>query len=158
MSRADSGKLIDKVLAKYVGWKKRFLSTAGRVTLIQLVTSAIPIYNMQSIWLPEHICNRLDKMNRDFPGSNDIDKRKTHLVGWKKVVQPKKRGLGIREARLNNEAMLAKIVRKVLKQERSIWMDLVQSKYLKGQSILHYTTRSGDSPMWKGVLESCRGT
>lgn len=124
----DSGKLIDKVMAKYTGWKKRFLSTAGRVTLIQSVTSTIPIYDMQASWLPEHIRNRLDKLNRDFLWSNDVNQRKTHLVGWKQIVQPKQDGgLGIRETRLNNEVMLAKIIRKILKQERSIWLDLIQS-------------------------------
>lgn len=92
MSRAESGKLIDMVTAKYAGWKQQFLSTVGRATLIQSVTSVIPIYDMQASWLPEHICNRLDKLNRDFLWSNDVNHRKTHLVGWNQVVQPKREG------------------------------------------------------------------
>lgn len=154
VSRAESGRLIDKVVAKYAGWKKKFLSTAGRATLIQSVASAMPIYEMQLTWLPEHICAKLDKLNRDFLWSNDISQRKTHLVGWKQVVEPKKDcGLGIREARLNNEAMLAKLVWKILKSEKSVWLEMVQAKYLKGECILHISPKNGDSPLWKGILK-----
>lgn len=95
-------------------------------------------------------------MNRDFLWSNDVNQRKTHLVGWKQVVQPKQDGgLGIREARLNNEAMLSKIIWKILKQERSIWLDLIQAKYLKGESLLHYIPRAGDRPSMERFAESC---
>lgn len=34
-SREESGKLVDKVTAKFSGWKKKFLSTTGRTTLRQ---------------------------------------------------------------------------------------------------------------------------
>lgn len=86
----------------------------------------------------------MDRLNRDFIWSNDLAQRKTHLVGWKQVTQPKKQGgLGIREARLNNEALLSKVV----------WMELIQRKYLKGGCIQHYSAKPGDSPMWKGVVK-----
>lgn len=47
-------------------------SIADRTTLIQSVTTAVPLHDMQAGWLPEHICDRLDKLNRDFLWSNDI--------------------------------------------------------------------------------------
>lgn len=30
-------------------------------------------------------------------------------------------------------------------------MELVQAKYLKETNILHYCSKPGDSPMWKGI-------
>lgn len=76
-----------------------------------------------------------------------------HLVGWKQATQRKKDGgLGIREARINNEAMLSKIVWKSLRKEKTIWMDLIEAKYLKGRNILHHSSKPGDSLMWKGVM------
>lgn len=48
--------------------------------------------------------------------------------------------------------MLAKVVWKTTNKEKVVWMDLIHKKYLKGQSILHYSTKPGDSPMWKGVV------
>jgi hypothetical protein len=38
--------LIDKIGARLPGWKGRFLSTAGRETLVKTVLSAQPIYHM----------------------------------------------------------------------------------------------------------------
>lgn len=68
------------------------------------------------------------------------------------MTQTKKQGgLGIREARSNNEAMLSKVVWKTLRGERTIWMDLIQTKYLNGSSVLHYISKPEDSPMRKGV-------
>lgn len=114
-----------------------------KLTKVALATNSI---------MPEHICNRLDKLNRDFLWSNDISQRKTHLVNWTQVTQTKKQGgLGIRVARANNEAMLSKVVWKTLGGEKTIWMDLIQAKYLKGRSVLHYVSKPVDSPMWKGV-------
>lgn len=154
VSRVESGKLIDKITAKYTGWKKKLLSTAGRTTLIQSVTTAVPIHDMQSGWLPEHVCNKLDKLNRNFLWSNDISQPKIHPVGWKQVTQPKNAGgLGIREARINNETMLSKVIWKILRDEKRVWMDLIKQKYLKGKSVLHYAIKPGDSNMWKGIIK-----
>lgn len=70
------------------------------------------------------------------------------------MVKPKSEGgLGFREARINNKAMLSKIVWKTARNERTIWMDLINTKYLKGQSILHYVAKPANSPCWKGVVK-----
>lgn len=58
--------ILEKVRDKLVGWKARTLSLAGRCTLIQAVTTAIPTHIMQSIMLPRSICKEQDKMNRNF--------------------------------------------------------------------------------------------
>lgn len=81
VSRLEACRLVDKVSARFTGWKKKFLSTAGRATLIQSVSTAAPLYSMQSSWLPEHVCNRPDRLNRDFLWSNDVSQRKMHLIG-----------------------------------------------------------------------------
>ena len=58
--------LIENIQAKLAGWKARTLSLAGRCTLINSVTSAIPTHVMQCCLLPNPICKKLDKLNRDF--------------------------------------------------------------------------------------------
>lgn len=44
--------IIDKVRNKLTGWDACKLSLVGRITLAQSVMSAIPIYFMQSVFLP----------------------------------------------------------------------------------------------------------
>ena len=72
--------MIDKVKSKLQGWKMNSLSLAGRTTLISTVTSAIPEYTMQTSYLPQEACNRMEKCNRDFLWGSSQDKRKPHLV------------------------------------------------------------------------------
>lgn len=48
--------------------------------------------------------------------------------------------------------MLAKVVWKTSRKDSTIWMELVNQKYLKGQNILQYSAKPGDSPMWKGIV------
>ena len=73
--------VVDKVMHKLSGWKAKFLSFAGRAVLIKSVMSAIPNHIMQGVSLPSHICNKLDKVNRDFLWGSTSEKRKLHLVG-----------------------------------------------------------------------------
>lgn len=145
--------LFDKILGRLSGWKNNCLSLAGRSTLVQAMTTAIPIHAMQSTWLPENVCDRLDKLNRDFLWSNNPLKRKLHLVGWQKVSKPKEaRGLGVRVARVANVALLSKMVWKILRKENTVWQELIQAKYLRSQSLLDCVAKLGDSPAWKGIL------
>ena len=58
--------IVEKTKKRLAAWKCESLSLAGRVTLIKSVTLALPIYAMQSVKFPVEICNKLDKLNRDF--------------------------------------------------------------------------------------------
>ena len=53
---------------------------------------AIPNYVMQWATLPTHLCEKLDKINRDFLLGFSLDKRKLHLVGWNKIIKSKEKG------------------------------------------------------------------
>lgn len=78
--------VIKRVQAKLQGWKASLLSMAGRVTLTQLVTSAIPSYLMQGCFLPSRVLNCLDKLNRDFIWGSSEVKKKMHMINWEKVT------------------------------------------------------------------------
>ena len=57
--------------------------------------------------LPAHVCDKLDKINRDFLWGSTSDRKKMHLVGWNKIVKSKEEGgLGIQAARAKNIALL----------------------------------------------------
>ena len=53
-------------MSKLAEWKAKFLSFAGRAILIKSTMSVIPNYVMQGAGLPMHVCEKLDKINRDF--------------------------------------------------------------------------------------------
>uniref|UniRef100_A0A2N9GZ20 DUF4283 domain-containing protein n=1 Tax=Fagus sylvatica TaxID=28930 RepID=A0A2N9GZ20_FAGSY len=55
--------IVERVQAKLSNWKAKLLSPAGRLVLIQAVTSAVPAYYMQSTALPSRNVALLAKLN-----------------------------------------------------------------------------------------------
>ncbi|XP_004301578.1 PREDICTED: uncharacterized protein LOC101313223 [Fragaria vesca subsp. vesca] len=70
-----------KVQSRLSSWKSKVLNMAGRLTLIQSVTSAIPNYAMQTTKFPVSLCDRLDKLNRNFLWGDVDDKKKLSPFG-----------------------------------------------------------------------------
>ena len=58
--------IVERVMNKLAGWKAKYLSFVGRVVLIKSVMSTIPNHVMQGAVLHVHVCEKLDKINRDF--------------------------------------------------------------------------------------------
>ena len=58
--------LIDKIGARLTGWKGRFLSTAGRETLVKTVLSAQPIYHLAAFPEQKWLIKKIDRLRRSF--------------------------------------------------------------------------------------------
>nr|POF02849.1 hypothetical protein CFP56_10907 [Quercus suber] len=58
--------LQDKLEAKLAGWRSNCLSWAGRCTLINSVTQALPIYTISSFGVLARNCDKLDSLTRRF--------------------------------------------------------------------------------------------
>ena len=109
-SRRQFNFVAKRVIGKLAGWKAKFLSFVDRTVLVKSVMSTIPNYVMQGATLPVHLCDKLDKINKDFLWGSSSEKRRLHLVGWEKIIRPKDEGwLGIQSARAKNIALLAKL-------------------------------------------------
>uniref|UniRef100_A0A2N9ESQ0 Reverse transcriptase domain-containing protein n=2 Tax=Fagus sylvatica TaxID=28930 RepID=A0A2N9ESQ0_FAGSY len=79
-STRDFDFVVEKVQAKLSSWKAKLLSPAGKVILVQFVTSAIPAYYMQNVALPIRVCSNLDKLNRDFLWGSTDERKKMHMA------------------------------------------------------------------------------
>jgi ribonuclease HI len=139
--------IIERVREKLAGWKARTLSLAGRCTLIQAVTTAIPTHLMQCTMLPGKICKELDKLNRNFLWGESSDRRKLHLLNWQNITRPKDEGgLGIKHSEYRNKALLAKRSWSLLMDSKEIWANVLRKKYLNTQA----STRRYSS-VWKSL-------
>ena len=70
----DFGYIIQQMQNCLAGWKENRLSFAGRMVLMQAVTTIIPNYAMQCVALPSKILNSVDRRNFLW-GSMDSKKK-----------------------------------------------------------------------------------
>ncbi|KAL7188457.1 hypothetical protein ACSBR1_038335 [Camellia fascicularis] len=54
--------IVDRVKGTLASWKRRFLSLAGRLTLIKAVLSSLPVYYLSLFKMPEGVAKELDKI------------------------------------------------------------------------------------------------
>ena len=57
-------------------WKIQYISKGGRVTLIRSTLSSFPIYYLSLCRMPQKVCDRLERIQRQFLwGGSDLDKK-----------------------------------------------------------------------------------
>lgn len=108
--RSQYNFIVERIISKLSGWKAKFLSFASRTVLVKSVMTAMPNYVMQGAALPVHLCDKIDKISRDFLWGSTMEKKKLHRVVWSKIIKSKDEGgLGIQAARARNIALFAKL-------------------------------------------------
>lgn len=129
--------------ARLASWKHKLLNRAGRVALASSVLTTIPSYYMQISWLPQSVCNQIDKISRDFIWKGSQNKG-VNLVNWQRVSLPKSLGgLGIRTAREANTSLLGKLVWDVQQDKRKLWVQLLRNRYTVEGNFLHCEKKAG---------------
>ena len=88
--RATWKPVVEKFKKKLIGWNKRLLSFANRVTLIKFVLSSLPVYIMPLFRLPRSVAKELDQIQAVFLWGDSDVRRKVHLVKWKDLTMDKK--------------------------------------------------------------------
>ncbi|GAU40964.1 hypothetical protein TSUD_187210 [Trifolium subterraneum] len=120
----------EKIWNKLKGWKEKNLSFAGRSTLIKVVAQAIPTYLMSSFLIPKGVCGQMEKMICNFWWGSSTDQKKIHWVNWAKVCRNKQSGgMGFRDLRAFNEALLAKQGWRLITQPTSLVAQVLKAKY-----------------------------
>ncbi|PNY04054.1 ribonuclease H, partial [Trifolium pratense] len=151
MRNSDFSFIMDRINNRLNGWKSKLLSRAGRVTLAQSVISAMPIYTMQNLWIPQGVCDKIDASVRQFIWGNNH----CHWVKWDTVTQPRsKGGLGIHVARKSNIALLGKHIWDLIHHPDKLWVQLLADKYLRHDHILHATKSQGASCVWNYIVKA----
>jgi len=68
--------IISKFEAKLARWKQRNLSMGGRITLINLVLTALPIYLLSFFKIPKHVMQKIVSIQRNFLWGSHQDSNK----------------------------------------------------------------------------------
>ena len=108
--------VIHRVDKRLSGWLATFLSSGGRLTLINSVLASIRSYYMACFpWPKESIAKHESLMRGFFWQGKSSTKGGQCLVAWQSVTLPRTSdGLGVRDLAAHNQALLSKFVARVL--------------------------------------------
>ena len=108
-SRSVWQPIINKFESKLASWKHRCLSMGGRITLINSVLTALPIYLLSFYRISKKVVHKIVSIQRNFLWGGDNVSSKIPWVIWDNVCLPKSRGgLGIKDLNKFNAALLGK--------------------------------------------------
>lgn len=145
--------IVDRIRQKSHSWMTRFLFGAGKQIMLKAVLSAMPCYTMSCFKLPLSLCKQIQSLLTRFWWDANPEKRKMCWVAWSVLTLPKHAGgLGFRDIEAFNNALLAKIGWRILKEPQSLLARVLLRKYARDVSFLHCTVPTTASHGWQSIM------
>ena len=147
--------LKDRVWKKMQGWKGKMLSKASKELLIKAVAQSIPTYTMGVFLLPARLCNELNALCARFWWGQTGDEKKIHLKNWGVLSQPKKEGgMGFRDLKNFNLAMLAKQGWRLIQEKDSLLYKCFKARYFPRSNFLDASDAPNSSYVWRSLMSA----
>ncbi|RZB68504.1 putative ribonuclease H protein [Glycine soja] len=122
--------LISKHEAKLSKWNQKILSMAGKVTLINSVLTALPIYLLSFFKIPQRVVLQLVSLQRNFLWGGSQELKKISWVKWDVICLPKEDGgLGIKDISKFNAALMGRRIWALSSNQNQLWARILTSKY-----------------------------
>jgi len=84
--------VVNRIKSRLSGWHSRFLSFGGRLVLLKVVLSALPIYALSFFKAPSGIIYSIESLLIKFCWGGSEENRKINLIGWNTVCLRKEYG------------------------------------------------------------------
>jgi hypothetical protein len=102
-------------------WSEKYMYSGAKETLIKAVLQSISTYAMGVFKFPFGLIDELEQIIRNFWWGDEENRRRMHWLSWEKLVRPKSQGgVGFRNLRVFNQALLARQARRLLKFPNSL--------------------------------------
>ncbi|XP_074298496.1 uncharacterized protein LOC141629381 [Silene latifolia] len=145
----------DKLNKRLQGWRSMMLSKAGRETLIKAVAQAIPNYAMSVFKIPGFFCDELKSLVSNFWWGSVNGRKKMPWIPWDKLCRAKEYGgLGFRDFRLFNKALLGKQGWRLMTEDTSLMARVLKGKYFADRDFLGAELGSNPSYTWRSIWEA----
>lgn len=157
--KEDWSWLIAKIEARISHWSFKWLSRAGRLTLIKSVLFAIPVYWAALTWVPKGVLEKIRRICSKFLWAGNKESSTLPWVAWEKVARPKDLGgweiKSLPDFRLS---LAAKSGWRLIKME-NLWTRTVKIKYIDPAPLEEWIRnpnkpQKNASAIWKATLES----
>ncbi|XP_058724451.1 uncharacterized protein LOC131595932 [Vicia villosa] len=150
--------VVNNIRRRLSSWKGRNISMGGRVTLINSVLNSIPIFTLSFFKIPGKIAKEIRKIQSEFLWSGRLERRCIHWVNWGVVCKSKaKGGLGVRDVKEMNNALLLKWKWRILNDNEAIWNSFIKERYccpkIRIQDTGGVLHRSDDSIWWRDLCK-----
>ncbi|KAG5523350.1 hypothetical protein RHGRI_035240 [Rhododendron griersonianum] len=145
--------LVEKAMGKMQGWKNKLISLGGKETLIKSVVQGIPTYAMACFLLPKKLCDKLNALTRNFWWKGNPEDRGICWASWESLGKAKEDGgMGFRNYRAFNEALLARQGWRLLMNKDAYWARFFKGIYFPKSSFLQASRGSRASWAWLSLL------
>ncbi|XP_031120802.1 uncharacterized protein LOC116024038 [Ipomoea triloba] len=142
----------DKIRQRIGSWNKKLLSQAGKEILLKTVAQAMPTFSMSVFLLPHSTCLSIQRVMNSYWWDSGVDRR-IHWKAWDRLCVPKKfGGLGFKDLRAFNLAMLGKQVWRLLIKPQSLVARVYKARYFPRTSFIDATLGSCPSYCWRSIM------
>lgn len=122
--------------------------------LVKAVLQAIPTYLMSCFLLPGNLVNSFELAIREFWWGQGA-KRKMAWIAWAQLCRPKQQGgLGFRDLRSFNMALLAKQGWRILTNPESLMARIFEARYFPQGNFLEATVGYRPSATWSSIIKA----
>ncbi|XP_031096875.1 uncharacterized protein LOC116001121 [Ipomoea triloba] len=142
----------DRIKHRIGSWSKRMISQAGKEVLLKSVAQSMPTFSMSVFLLPDSVCMSIERaMNRYWWGSGND--RGIHWKAWDCLCIPKKYGgLGFKDLKAFNLAMLGKQAWCFLTRPHSLVARVYKARYFPKTSFIDATLGNCPSFCWRSIM------
>ncbi|CAJ2662610.1 unnamed protein product [Trifolium pratense] len=123
----------DRLWKRINSWRGRALSRAGKEVMIKSVLQAIPSYVMSIYLLPDATINEIERMLNSFWWGGSASNQGIRWLAWDRMTIPKAfGGMGFRDLRAFNLAMIAKQAWNFMTKPHSLVARLYKARWIIG--------------------------
>lgn len=102
--------------------------------------------------IPDNLLEEIHSLMAKFWWGSNGDKRKLHWISWEKFCLPKAMGgMGFRDLKCFNQALLAKQVWRFLNDNSSLVYRILKAKYFRNTDVLEANRGYTPSFSWRSL-------